>query len=151
MRIKKATIAKVITIYIANDGTEFESEYDCKKYEEELNKNKLRAERIAKAETLRIPELDNVMPLCDEGMPNENNTYRWYKLETEDDYYALLDIYPCYPHRAEQFPDIVCIENCDCEPYSDDAYAYYLSEIKRTTERFWDRLGYKLTFEKKGE
>ena len=148
MKAKKIMITREETIYISDDGKNFPTETACKAYEEKLNKEKLRAERIAKAEALRIPELDDVMPLCDDG--NENNTYRWYKVNTKDDYYSLLDIYPCYLHTPEQFPDIMCVENCDCEPYADDAYAYYLSEIKRTTERFWDKLGYELKFEKKG-
>lgn len=145
MKIKeeiKIVEQKVIT-YVSEDGTEFRTESECKDYEtKKFVKNFIEA-----AEKLRITELDEHLPLSNDGLMNENNTFRWYKLENETDFEIVNKAYRNSLVVPESYPEIMCVETVGYEAYMDDAYSYDMTTCKKITESFWKKLGVKVTFE----
>lgn len=143
------TVKKVIEqetmIYVADDGREFTSETECKQYEEKIIFNN----KIEAAEKLRITELDEMIPLSDDGGINENNTFRWYRVENETDFDVLNEAYGNSLCRPSIYPEVICVETIGYEAYMDDAYSYNMTTCKYITESFWNKLGYKVTFEEK--
>lgn len=88
-KIKKKFIEEETRVYVAEDGAEFETEKTCKNYEDKI----LHQVNIKQAEKLKIKDLDKVIPLSDSGLIDENNTFRWYNVENEDDVSILNDAY----------------------------------------------------------
>ena len=146
MKIKteEKLVKQEITTYIADDGTIFPTAVDCRKYEFKQTMQNI----INQAEQLRIPALDDLMPLTD-GELNENNSFSWYSVRTEKDFNIINKAYRWQLNEPEQYPDIMCVESYS--GYEDDAYEYYLSQIQDLTCRFWKQLGYKITLSKEKE
>ena len=145
MKIKEETkiIEQKIIIYVADDGTEFRTESECKDYEtKQFSKHLIEA-----AEKLRITELDEHLPLSNDGLVDENNTFRWYKLDNEADFETLNKAYGNELSKPEHFPEVMCVETVGYEAYMDDAYSYNMETCKKITESFWKELGVKVTFE----
>lgn len=86
---KKEMVEQITITYVAEDGMEFSSESECKKHEASILRKKL----IEEAEKLRIPKLDDRLPLSNDGTMNENNSFRWYKLESEADFKTVNKAY----------------------------------------------------------
>ena len=145
MKIKEETkvIEQKVLTFIAEDGIEFETEKECKDYEAKLAMKDL----IDEAEKLRINELDDNIPLSNDGLVEENNVFRWYKLESEADFEILNKAYAHDLRKPEHFPEIMCVETVGYEAYMDDAYSYDMTTCKSITESFWKKLGYKVVFE----
>lgn len=145
MKIKEETkiIEQKVISYVADDGTEFRTESECKDYEvKQFSKNLIEA-----AEKLRIKELDEHLPLSNDGLMNENNTFRWYKLNNEADFETVNKAYGNSLNVPESYPEIMCVETVGYEAYMDDAYNYNMETCKKITESFWKELGVKVTFE----
>lgn len=148
MEIKKdiKIIEQEITTYISEDGKIFSTKLDCLKYEEEVE-NK---DRIKEAEKLRIEKLDNMIPINDDALPNDNNCFYWYKLNTKEDFEILIKAYRNGNlDEPEHFPTLYCVETCGYKPYEDESYSYDLATCKTCTEKFWEELGYKVVLTKK--
>ena len=137
-------VEQEIVKYIAEDGLIFESECECKKYEEK----QILQELIKQAEKLRMKELDDQIPLSDDGLMNENNTFRWYRLENQKDFKTLNKAYGNQLEEPKNYPEIMCVETDGYEAYLDDAYSYDMTTCKTITENFWEKFGYKVTFER---
>ena len=146
MEIKKEKklIEELVTIYVATDGEEFDTERDCWKHEWRLKRKSV----IAKAELLRIKDLDGKYPIDDNALPCVDNLFTWYKVDTIDDFKALDNAYDNKIEAPEVYPEIICVETAGNEEYEGDVYTYHLSVMKASTEWFWSRLGYKVTLEK---
>jgi len=145
IEIEKKIIEQENNVYIADDGTEFTTQHDCEKYEKEQEKKAY----IELAETLRIAELDEQTPLtC--GETYENNTYRWYKVNNQEEFDALNKAYDNQVGTAclISYPQIICVETCGYEPYQDDCYSYFLSDCLKETGQFWKLFGYDVNFTK---
>ena len=95
----------------------------------------------------RIIELDEHLPLSNDGLINENNTFRWYKLNNETDFETVNKAYGNSLNVPESYPEIMCVETVGYEAYMDDAYSYNMGTCKKITESFWKELGVKVTFE----
>lgn len=143
-KIKKKFIEEETRVYVAEDGTEFETEKACRDYEDKI----LHPVNIKQAEKLRIKYLDGVIPLSNSGLTDENNTFRWYKVENKEDASILNDAYRIKFKPSLVYPEIICIETAGYEPYKDDAYAYHVTNLKEITENFWKKLGYRVVIEK---
>ena len=141
IREKKEVVEKIVCTYIAEDGKEFISEYECKKYEKDLEKKAA----IEAAEKFRIPELDDKLPL--DYDVNENNSFRWYKLSKKDDFDAVNKAYANSLQAPSHYPEIMCVETVGYEPYEDDGYSCTLTGLKAITEEFWQMMGFKVTLE----
>lgn len=145
MKIKEETkiIEQKVITYVAEDRTEFRTENECKDYETKQISKYL----IEDAEKLRITELDEHLPLSNDGLMNENNTFRWYKLNNETDFETVNKAYGNSLNVPESYPEIMCVETVGYEAYMDDAYSYNMETCKKITESFWKELGVKVTFE----
>lgn len=143
IREEEKVVKTMISVFVADDGKEFTSKYECEKYEEKQKKNKA----VEQAETLRVSSLDDLMPITTDGLPNENNTFRWYLLENEKDFETVNNAYAGTLGKPPAYPEIMCVETCGYEAYMDDAYSYDMAACRTTTEEFWKKLGYKVTFE----
>ena len=104
---------------------------------------------IAAVEKLRIKELDEHIPLGNDGFVNESNTFRWYRIRNQNDYHILNTAYRDTIREPSVYPEIICVETVGQEPYQDDAYAYHLADCRKVTEDFWKQLGYQCTIQKK--
>ena len=149
MKIKEETkiIEQKVVTYVADDGTEFRTENECKDYETKQFSKYI----IEAAEKLRITELDEHLPLSNDGLINENNTFRWYKLTNETDFATVNKAYGNSLNVPESYPEIMCVETVGYEAYMDDAYSYNMGTCKKITEIFWKELGYEINFRKVGE
>ena len=148
MRVKEETkmVEQTVTLYVAEDGTEFKSEHECRKYEEA----KALEVFIEKAEVLRIKEFDDYLPLTCNGLTDDCNVFRWYKLESKEDFDIVESAYgyrSCFS-KPNSYPEVMCVETVGFEPYEDDSYNYNMEEIKGVTKEFWKMLGYNVEFEK---
>lgn len=145
MKIKEETkvVEQKVIIFVAEDGIEFTTERECKEYEEKQILKGL----IEEAEKLRIEALDESLPLSDDGLMNDCNTFRWYKLESEEDFETLNKAYGNGLSKPKHFPEVMCVETVGYEAYMDDAYSYDMTTCRTITENFWKKLGYKVTFE----
>ena len=145
MKTIEKVIEQTVKTYIAEDGTEFTSESECKEYE----RMQMMADQIAEAEKLRVNELDGVIPLLQDGA-NPNNTFRWYQLENERDFEILKKA--CengYLHGPDSYPELYCVEFVDGNPYDAwDTYGCTFTQCKEESEQFWNWMGYKVTLEK---
>lgn len=142
--IKTVTKEYIKEKYIADDGTEFDRQYECEDYERKCKLSSV----IKSAEELRLKQYDNVLPISKDGLVNENNTFCWYELKNEEDYIALVKACGDNVTKPMQYPEIVCIETCGYKEYMDDAYSYRLSDLKTITEDFWKQFGYKVKIER---
>lgn len=148
MKTIEKVVEQKVMFYVATDGNMFRTEKECKDYENEL----VRKSHIAEAEKLRVPELDDVMPLLTDG-GNPNHSFRWYKLESERDFETLrracdIDGYG-HIYEPSSYPELYCVEFFDSgDPYLDEPYGVELQECREDTLRFWTQMGYKITLEK---
>lgn len=146
MRIEKREVKNIVTKYIAADETEFDNEQDCRDYE--IAAMPTNRELMEK---LRLKNVDDVIPITDTDV-NFDNTFRWYKVEKQEDIAVLEKMYPRKKFDIKNFPEIVCIESSFSygNEYDDkDPCIYFLSDCKIETEEFWGKMGYKVIFEKK--
>lgn len=131
------------TVYIAEDGTEFDNKWKCQKYEEEVRFEDAQA-AIAK---YHIADLDNKTPISNSGDTCDTNDYLWYRVLDAE---AETEIRKCYREAMsdisiKSYPEIIAIEN----PGIDASYAFTLSDMKELTKNFFNELGIKTTFEEK--
>ena len=138
-------VRKEIAVYIANDGTKFNTEQECLDYERQ--KDNL----IELSKKLQIEELDYLMPLIDEET-RESHAYMWYKIENTKDFKILAELFKEHGSNIQEltkYPEIMCIDAYnDYYPYNDYACSFTLSDCKQATEKFWEQMGYKVTIEK---
>ncbi len=149
MKVKEEikTIEQKIISYIAEDGAEFKTEKECNDYEQK----QILKELIEAAERLRITELDEQIPLSNNGLIDINDTFRWYKLKNKEDFETVNKAYVNNLGEPEKYPEVICVETYGYEVYTDDAYSYDMKTCKEITENFWKKLGYKVTIEKDGD
>ena len=132
---KTVMVEQKQTVYVANDGTEFERRYDCEVYEEELNE-KLLAESVE-----RIKEADGFAP-CDGNENMEYWEYLWYKVKSDEDVAVLEQAYgDCVDHLVS-YPEYINIQ----KGYDGDCLSTTLSATKDYVERFFSKFGITVTF-----
>lgn len=126
----------VIT-YIACDGTEFTTAWQCEEYEKKLLEH-----NIAEIET--NPQAKNWTPLngCEFS---ESSTYRWFRPKDEEQIKLLNEFFELSwnPLTTGDIGKWICIESTD-----EDNYVYTLNESIGHITNFLARFGYKVTIEK---
>lgn len=147
MREEKRTEERIVTstrtIYIADDGKEFDSKTICEEYEREVKEEA--AEKII--EKLRINELNGLLPLTN------NDEWRdcdvsWFKLNDDSDFGMIYNYYDLrkateYFYEPKSYPNIMCVVEYDC--YAD---IYYIDDIIETTKDFYKDFGFDVTISK---
>lgn len=143
MKIEKGikVIKQEFVSYVSEDGFSFESEESCLLYEKELN----RKQYLAEAEKFLIKDLERTIPIDDTGIADMDSLYHWYDLENEKDFHILNMAYDQSFTCPKSFPEIICVEENGFSAF----YADTLSELKERTARFWKKLGYRVSFERK--
>lgn len=141
--IVEEVVRRQVCKFIAFDGKEFKTKNECEMYEMRI----LRNQQIDKSEKLRIYELTEVIPVVVKDA-DPAAYFRWYKIESEDDFKLLEGIYDYVfdENEPQTYPDIVCIETDDI--YATTGYAYYLSDMKEYIEDLFDKMGYEVEFKK---
>lgn len=148
---------KIAKVFVAEDGTEFDTEDACKEYEnkaEERKRHKEELDRALKAIS-RIKSKDGeCMPPTTETEFCENHYFDWYKPRTEEDIAALNLVYYgggevltmdsvnqwiCVEHTHD-----VTDERCRSDYY--DNYYTFLSDCMKYVDSLFNVLGYDVTF-----
>lgn len=128
---------KTKVTYIAFDGTEFVNDTDCQKYE------KKQMEKFASLiDTMRISELQDVMPINTDCSPADANDFQWYYVGDKEGIYALEAHYNIDITSSCVLPTYICIES---DGY--DNYYYDLKVCIQDTERFFERFGISVSWD----
>ena len=140
---REITRVETKTVYIAEDGTVFDSKWKCQKHEEEIQYEYAQAA----IEKYHIEDLNNKTPISDSGDTCDTNEYMWYRVPDAE---AETKIRNCYKEAMsgisiKSYPEIIAIE----DPGIDASYAFTLSDMEELTKNFFNELGVKTTFEKK--
>ena len=148
IRTKKRIVEEDVRTYIACDGTEFSFENECLRYEEKLR----REESIDKIQELRIDNLNDLMPLTNDGYTEEHYIYTWFELEDEEDYENLKAAFTgnYFPDELS-YPEKVCVEINNEYDYDSDSYLYTLNDVIENAKDFFERFGLEMELRKVGE
>lgn len=146
-RKEERVVTSNYTVYIADDGKEFDDERKCKEYEK---KCKLRVIE-PKFEAMKIKELNGIAPLTEnEEFPERD--FWWFNLNTEEDYDLIVNYYDAlnydldYMGEPDTYPTTVCVMESDSY-----VETVYLNDIMTMTKWFFGKFGYKVDIKKKGE
>lgn len=134
------------SVYIAEDGKEFDNIADCRRYEENLNR-KVVFDYIDN--TYRVPELDDQIPIDSDASFSEFSIYRWYKVNNKEELAKIEEAYGEPVHNSDNltYPTYICVETED-EEYNGQPYFYTLDEAMRVTRAFFKNFGWKVEFKK---
>ncbi len=146
--VKKMIPKRIVTeVFIADDGTEFNSEYECDRYERKAAERTLR-KRIEDWEydfsgCLDRPYLSYVNDDCYE--------YMWFLIDSEEKKQVLsecfhidLESVPVYNDSEETMDiinSIICVEN---ESWDGDSWLYLFSELLEDMRSHLDAFGLKI-------
>lgn len=149
MRIETETITTTHDVkrYFADDGTEFATQKECENYET----NKKEEEAYAKISHLRIPELDDVIPIHWDASFSEWMHYRWYKVNSDTDVSLLTEYYDTTLETPKEYPGYICIETETEDDRYGQPYDYSLDEAFNITRKFFNQFGYEVEFKKSDE
>ena len=148
MEIKTETriIEQLINTYIAFDGKEFKTEADCRKYEEDIEMQGIKAE----AEKLEIKDFEGIYPLdVDAQYINDNHCFKWYKVNSIEEYEAVKKSYKNSDDWVTlvEFPEVICVEYE--ELWGEDDWLHILSDMKKSTIYFWKKHGFDVEFKER--
>lgn len=127
------------TYYIAEDGTQFESERECKQYERGDMFEKMIAES---PDIIKYPEAEGMQNLGAD-FSTDDYRYLWYKPLNEAGTALLKRAYGCIDD--DPTGKIICIEIA----YNDTYYSY-LGEGIRYAKNLLSKLGYDMVLVGKG-
>lgn len=146
IRTKTRMVEEEVRTYIACDGTEFSFESECVEYEYGL----VRAEAIKAANGLRIKRLDGVFPLDTNGEVEGGWWHYWFMIKNQNDWNILRKAFESdsgLEKKLENYPEVVCIEECEDE-FGSDPYVFKLSDMLIQTKEFWKLFGYEVELRK---
>ena len=148
IRTKTRMVEEEVRTYIACDGTEFSFESECLRYEEKLR----REESIDKIQELRIDNLNDLMPLTNDGYTEEHYIYTWFEIEDEEDYENLKAAFTGNNFPDElSYPEKVCVETNNEYDYDADSYLYTLNGVIENAKDFFEKFGLEMELRKVGE
>lgn len=138
------------TIYIAEDGKEFDDIVVCKEYERRIKRNEVNK----KLEKFIVRELEEQIPIHDDDCFSSCNAYRWFKVENEEEFNELNELlgegrYELYV--PETYPTYICAESendFDIDGWTTD-YSYTLDECMKVTKSYFEKFGYDVEFKKR--
>ena len=134
-RTETKVIEQTITTYIAVDGKEFETETQCKEYEESLEAKQY----IPLLEQLEMKELKGYMPPSLNGDVFSENYFEWYKINSAEDIEIIRKAYSYdfYEYEPDVYPSVICVERT-CWKYDDgEAYIWFLDGLILNLENFF--------------
>ena len=133
-------VRQMVAEWIADDGTRFDREYDCREYEEYLFLSML--DSSPDVEAWEHNE-DNYPPFTGESI-NDDNAFWWYKPLNENGILLLRKVFRSLDFKMEYIGKWLCIERCDFDEWLttlDDSIAY--------AKKVLDLFGYELSVKPK--
>lgn len=133
-------VEKPVTVYVANDGTEFEYSYECADYEKEIRWEHLnKIKKFKDAEGFSNPNGDDT---------NDENSFYWFLPQSQEDINILNDSFPlAYGYLDESdIDEVICIEESQS---GDEAWVSHMSSGMSYVKRLFDKLGYDVEFVKR--
>ena len=121
-----------VDVFMANDGKQFGTEQECLDYEAQLG------EREKRRTQLLMPELNGIAPLSVDLYDIGDDTYRWYRVSSEDDFEFLNEYYEGALTEPGSYPEIICVQE-----HVDDYYTFLLTDLISEINKFLDLFGYK--------
>lgn len=151
---------KTSIVYVADDGTQFVTEAECKAYEEKTAKakqaEKEEEERMFAEKEKRLRELNtemDIIPLTEHTLDPELWYFRWFKVNNDEDYEFISSLVEWgRPSKPDQYPSYICLM-CENDP-SDLAYAEYSETFNNCIKEakwFFKQFGYDCEITKKGD
>lgn len=142
-RVIQEQITRDKTIYIAEDGMEFEEYSECQKYEETL---------AHKKKMLKLKEIEHNKAMMDEspldgGDYPTDHDYRWFKPKTAEEVHFLNEAFGIMYGKI-LLGDVekwICVEKYDIEDETDDAYVARLEDSIKHIKDFLNGFGYDVT------
>lgn len=135
MRIENRTKTIIAAVYVANDGTEFESKVECLEYEEQSAECWRR-----EIEHLRIVDAEGYLPYNE--YTSEDNNYNWYHLYNGEEKKKVEKAFGIKFECAD-YPNIICVEEV-----GNDVYYYLMSQQIYNLNRWLNKLGYEVVRKK---
>ena len=136
-------IERKYTIYIADDGKEFNSEDECKQYENSIGRKNMKALKPFIEEKLK-----DMIPIHFSAEYSEFSYYTWFKANNKEEFETINKILDEVFEEPNEYPYYMCVETeSEFDGYISDYYTQ-LPEYKNTTREFWEKLGYKVSFNK---
>lgn len=137
-------VVETHNIYVADDGTEFDDQLECIRYENDKVLHKLsKIVEDFKAYFVGVP-------LNFDGYANEEE-YEWYKINSPKEFEYLVEYYKAYTEDSceqmkapKTYPTIVAVNE---EGWGEGPYCYSMEDFKETAETFFAEFGVKITFE----
>jgi len=132
---RKIMVPKDILVYIASDGTEFESDDACIDYEQRLKEAK------ALSDIEQCESLEGYPPPAG-GDYNENHTFKWYRPKTVEEMDILRNIFCDCSFSDKNIGKWHCVEeNEDLDAWvaDEDDITGYIKEV-------YEKLGYTVNF-----
>lgn len=145
---------ETIVTYIADDGSKFHSEEDCRFYEENC------AGEYLKNLSFTIKELDYANPINRKNISDlKLYNYIWFRLSSKEDFIVLKNALSKHnksgiiTNRLTEpatYPDLLAIEMSmphqlmACERYSFTGQYYYFNSQKKDMEDYIERLSHYL-------
>lgn len=132
-RTEQRVVTDTRTIYIADDGKEFESKTMCEEHE--------RALKVAEYEKLisglQIDDLNGVLPITNSDEWRDCDA-QWYNVKDKNDYNTIYEYYELcsnidYFYEPKSYPAIMGVLD-----YDDYADVYYIDNIIEQVKLFFN-------------
>lgn len=127
-----------VPYFVAEDGAEFPSKFECAKHEYKL----FLKDRKKAAEKLRIKDVDLVPPTYDGD--HDCILFHWYKIEDITDFNVLNQAYNGELYAPDSYPEIMGVE-IDISHADIATRGWYLSSIIEDINCFCEKFGYEVT------
>ena len=133
IKTSQRIVTDTFTVYIADDGKEFDNKIACENYEKDLKQNELEM----KISHFKIDKLDGVLPINNAGEWRDVDA-SWYNVNREEDFNLIYEYYSLcsngdYFNKPDSFPAIMCV--VDDGNYAD---VYYLDDIINEVKSFFN-------------
>lgn len=152
-RSEERVVTNKYTVYIAEDGTEFDNQKACEKHEIYSAIDKV-------SEEVEPLEMDFcATPLNYDGYADEEYC-RWFKVNDDEDYQKLLNYYRTRTEnevvidKPLSYPSVICVseDGWYSDPYeSENAFGYTLDDMKNVAKEFFGHFGIEVSFKKTTE
>lgn len=144
IREEQRVITDRHVVYIAEDGKEFDDIRLCKKYEEEIEREK----RLNKLSKFIVSELSEQIPINADASFSEYCYYTWFKVNNEKELAELEHILDDGFDVPEQFPMYICYETeNEFEGLASD-WCYTIEESMDVTKAYFKKFGIDVEFKR---
>ncbi len=138
-KTKEVNVVQKVTVFVADDGREFDDERECEKHDDCLKREKFKSTVEHSFEAEGMPNINGCEAI-------EYHDYRWCKPKSTEEIDVMNDVYNfCVPY--DMVGKWICIEaENNCEGIG---WWSALEEGIDYAKRLFSALGYTMTVEKK--